>query len=163
MSCEQDIRVGVDLRRLADLSEILELEGEAFPTPWTRGMFEGELKTRHAQCLTARVEIGGESWVGGYIIFWLVADEAHLHNLAVRKEFRRQKLAWNLIDLMKRVAFDLGIRKITLEVRSTNSAAIALYRKCGFVVKGRRPNYYSDTHEDALIMWADYRQDINDA
>ena len=159
MSCDKDVLVGVDLMRPDDLPEILEIERDSYPSPWTRGMFEGELKTRHAQCLTAKMELEGRKIIGGYIIFWLVADEAHLHNLAVRREFRRQKLGWNLMNLMKRIAYDLGIRKITLEVRASNTAAIGLYRHCGFVVKGRRPNYYSDTHEDALIMWADDLQD----
>ena len=163
MSCEKNVLVGVDLMGPEDLPEILEIERDSYPSPWTRGMFEGELKTRHAQCLTAKMQIEGRTIIAGYIVFWLVADEAHLHNLAVRRQCRRQKLGWNLMALMRRIAYDLGIRKITLEVRASNMAAIELYRQCGFVVKGRRPNYYSDTHEDALIMWADDIQDRKDA
>ncbi|MFO7569216.1 MAG: ribosomal protein S18-alanine N-acetyltransferase [Smithellaceae bacterium] len=159
MSSEQNIRVDVDLMRRGDLAEVLDIERESFQTPWTEGMFVDELRTKHAQTLVARVVIDGRSRVGGYIIFWMVADEAHLHNLAVRKEFRRQGLARSLMGLMKDIAQQMGIVKMTLEVRETNSQAIALYRKCGFVVKGRRPNYYTDTREAALIMWADERQD----
>ncbi|MEQ8163673.1 MAG: ribosomal protein S18-alanine N-acetyltransferase, partial [Smithellaceae bacterium] len=91
----------------------------------------------------------------GYMIFWIVADEAHLHNVAVKKEFRRQGLARGFMNIMKEIAKQAGVKYQTLEVRESNAGAINLYRKCGFVVKGRRPLYYTDTHEDALIMWAD--------
>ena len=73
---------------------------------------------------------------------------------SVRKEFRRQGLAYNLMKLMKDIAGQLGVTTQTLEVRESNTTAIQLYRKCGFAVKGRRPRYYTDTQEDALIMWA---------
>jgi len=89
-----------------------------------------------------------------YRIFRLIADEAHLHNLVVKKEFQRQGLARNLMEAMKDIALQVGIVARTLEVRESNKEAISLYLKCGFVVKGRRPLYYTDTHEDALIMWA---------
>ena len=159
MSSDSDIRVDVDLMRTGDLDEILDIERESFQTPWTRGMFLDELRVAHAQCLVVRAEMSGQTLIAGYIIFWMVAGEAHLHNLAVRKEFRRQGLACNLMHLMKDIAAGAGIEKQTLEVREKNSAAIELYRKCGFVVKGRRPKYYADSQEAALIMWAGKRQD----
>jgi ribosomal-protein-alanine N-acetyltransferase len=59
------------------------------------------------------------------------------------------------MDVMKEISRQVGLKTQTLEVRESNAEAIKLYRKCGFVVKGRRPLYYADTHEDALIMWAD--------
>jgi ribosomal-protein-alanine N-acetyltransferase len=156
MSCEKDAsHVTVDLMREADLPEILAIENESFPLPWTAAMFIKELNNANAQCLIARVNFGGKSVLGGYIIFWIVADEAHLHNLAVKKEFRRQSLAFNLLKAMQEIARQVGIRAQTLEVRQSNTAAIKLYEKCGFVVKGIRPLYYPETHEDALIMWAD--------
>jgi len=149
----------VDLMKREDLPEILAIERESFKTPWTEGMFIDELKTSHAQCLVVKVDFGGKAAVGAYIIFWVVADEVHLHNLAVKKEFRRQGLAGDLMNLMKHMAGQLGAVRQTLEVRVSNNEAIGLYRKCGFVVKGRRPHYYTDTQEDALIMWAENRQD----
>ncbi len=148
-------QVSVDLMKTTDLPEILVIERESFPTPWTEGMFLDELRMRHAQCLVVKTEIDGKAVIAAYIIFWLVADEAHLHNLAVKQELRKQRLAFNLMRLMKDIAKEVGITRQTLEVRASNSEAIQLYRKCGFVVKGRRPNYYTDTHEDALIMWAE--------
>ena len=105
--------------------------------------------------MVVKIEIEEKSIIVAYIIFWLVADEVHLHNLAVKNEFRRQGLAFNMMDVMKEIAGTSGDYRQTLEVRESNHEAIKLYRKCGFVVKGKRPHYYTDTHEDALIMWAE--------
>ncbi len=142
--------VRVDLMTARDLPEILEIERASYPTPWTEKMFLDEIRTTLAQCLVVKIDIEGRPVIAAYIVFWLVADEIHLHNLAVRKEFRRQGLGVNLMTLMK----EIGATRQTLEVREHNEAAINLYRKCGFAVKGRRPKYYDDTAEDALIMWA---------
>ena len=162
MSSENTMQfVSVDLMKKDDLPEILAIEQEAFPTPWTEGMFLDELRTNHAQCLSIKTEVAGKTFIAAYIIFWFVADEVHLHNLAVRKEFRRQGLGYNLMHLMKDIAAQVGIERQTLEVRESNQRAINLYRKCGFVVKGKRPQYYTDTREDALVMWAENHQEIN--
>ena len=153
-SKEADPQVTIDLMQRADLQEILAIERESFASPWTVGMFTQELENQLAQCLVIRINYEGKSVIGAYIIFRLIADEAHLHNLAVKKEFKRQGLARNLMEAMKDIAMQVGISARTLEVRESNKEAISLYLKCGFVVKGRRPLYYTDTHEDALIMWA---------
>ena len=108
-------------------------------------------------CLAARMNVEEKSVIVAYIIFWLVADEVHLHNLAVKKEYRRQGLAFNLMEAMAEIAGKNEIKEQTLEVRKSNTEAIKLYEKCGFVVKGIRPLYYTDTYEDALIMWADIK------
>jgi len=151
--------VSVDLMKKTDLPEIMDIERVSFPTPWTEGMFLDELRTTHAQCLVITIDVDGKTLIAAYMIFWLVADEVHLHNLAVRNEFRRQGLAYNMMNLMKDIAAQTGITRQTLEVRESNGGAISLYQKCGFVVKGKRPHYYTDTHEDALVMWAENRQE----
>jgi ribosomal-protein-alanine N-acetyltransferase len=153
-SKKADPQVTIDLMGRADLPEILAIEKESFISPWTPGMFTQELENTLAQCLVIRITSEGKSVVGAYIIFRLVADEAHLHNLAVKKNFKRHGLAQILLETMKNIAAQVGISACTLEVRESNQEAINLYHKCGFVVKGRRPLYYTDTHEDALIMWA---------
>jgi ribosomal-protein-alanine acetyltransferase len=158
MCTEKDIlQVVIDLMGIKDLPEILTIEKESFASPWSVGMFKDELKVPQSQCLVARISMGEESVIGGYIIFWIVADEAHLHNLAVKKEFRRQGLARHFMDVMTEISRQAGLKTQTLEVRESNAEAIRLYEKCGFVVKGRRPLYYTDTREDALIMWADVK------
>ena len=154
-SKKADPQVKIDLMGRSDLPEILAIERESFSSPWTAGMFTEELENTLAQCLVIRITDKGKSVISAYIIFRLIADEAHLHNLAVKKESKRQGLAQSLMETMKDIAMQVGICARTLEVRETNKEAISLYRKCGFVVKGRRPLYYTDTHEDALIMWAD--------
>lgn len=149
------VQVSIDLMGKKDLPEILAIEREAFLSPWSEGMFRDELNVPHSQCLVARINEGEKSIIAGYIIFWIVADEAHLHDLAVKKEFRRQGLARQFMDVMKQISRQVGLKTQTLEVRESNAGAIGLYQKCGFITKGRRPLYYTDTHEDALIMWAD--------
>jgi len=149
-----DAQVTIDLMQKSDLPEILAIEKVSFSSPWTEGMFAEELENKLAQCLVIRINYGSKSILAAYIIFRLIADEAHLHNLAVKKEFQRQSLARSLMTTMRDIAMQLGICARTLEVRESNKEAISLYLKCGFVVKGRRPLYYTDTHEDALIMWA---------
>ena len=149
------IQVTIDLMEKKDLREILAIEKDSFVSPWSEGMFRDEINLKHSQCLVARMWQGEKSMIGGYIIFWIVADEAHLHNLAVKKELRNQGLAHRFMDVMKEISRQVGLKTQTLEVRESNTEAIKLYRECGFVVKGRRPLYYPDTQEDALIMWAD--------
>jgi ribosomal-protein-alanine N-acetyltransferase len=153
-SKKADPQVTIDLMGRSDLPEILAIERESFSSPWTAGMFTEELENTLAQCLVIRITDKGKSVISAYIIFRLIADEAHLHNLAVKKELKRQGLARSLMETMKNIAIQVGIFARTLEVRESNKEAISLYLKCGFVVKGRRPLYYTDTHEDALIMWA---------
>jgi len=150
--------VTINLMDKADLPEILAIERECFPSPWTAGMFTRELESSHSVCLTARIDIKGKSIIGAYIIFWLVANEAHLHNLAVKKEYRRQGIAFKLMEVMSEIAGKNEVTAQTLEVRKSNIEAIKLYQKCGFVVEGIRPFYYADTNEDALIMWADVKK-----
>lgn len=148
----------VDLVKKEDIPEIMEIEQESFLSPWTEGMFAKELQSAHSMCLCVRINFENKSVLGAYIIFWLVADEVHLHNLAVKKEYRRNGLALALMEMMKKIAAEHKVRAQTLEVRESNNEAIKLYRKCGFVVKGVRPLYYTDTKEDALIMWADIKK-----
>lgn len=149
------LSVSVDLMNEADLPVILAIEQDSFPTPWTIGMFKKELESEHSWCLCVRLNTENKSAVAAYIIFWLIVDEAHLHNLAVGKEYRRQGLASRLMRIMKEIAGKNEAVAQTLEVRESNTEAIKLYQKCGFVVKGIRRHYYTDTQEDALIMWAD--------
>jgi [ribosomal protein S18]-alanine N-acetyltransferase len=157
--CSENIsrQVIIDLMNNDDLPAILYIEKESFVSPWTVGMFTGEIKARHSQCLTAKINLDKNNIIAGYIIFWIVADEAHLHNLAVKKEYRRLGLAFQLLEIMQEISRQVGLKALTLEVRESNAVAIKLYQKCGFVVKGRRPLYYTDSHEDAIIMWADVK------
>jgi len=78
-------QVIIDLMNNTDLPDILDIERESFPSPWTEGMFTRELGSTHSVCLAARMNVEENSVIVAYIIFWLVADEVHLHNLAVNR------------------------------------------------------------------------------
>jgi ribosomal-protein-alanine N-acetyltransferase len=93
--------------------------------------------------------------LAGYAGLWLMIDEAHITTIAVRPEFRGRGLGELLLIALTEIALDINAKWLTLEVRVTNSVAQTLYRKYGFKPAGVRQRYYSDNHEDALIMWTD--------
>jgi len=137
---------------LEDLDTILQIEHESFTAPWSREAFRTELThNRHARYLV--MELDGE--IIGYGGLWLIVDEAHVTNIAVRAAYRGRGLGERLLREMMRMAASLGALRITLEVRVSNEVAKNLYRKLGFSGTGIRPRYYSDNQEDAQIMWAD--------
>ena len=91
----------------------------------------------------------------GYAGMWLVADEAHITTIAVRNEARSRGFGELLLASLIDLAYGLGIRWVTLEVRVSNNIAQRLYRKYGFRNSGLRKRYYSDNNEDAAIMTTD--------
>ena len=136
---------------LADVDEVQEIEKGCFSVPWSRAAFEKEItENRCARYLVA--ERGGQ--VVAYAGMWLVIDEAHITNIAVHPEARNRGFGERLLRALMRLASDTGMGMITLEVRRSNEAAQALYRKAGFQDVGYRKRYYEDNQEDALIMYA---------
>ena len=151
----------VSIRKMsaADLRQILKIEREAFPTPWSTGLFMQELDFSLSRSFVATVAgERGEETVG-YVIYWMVADEIHINNLAVRKDFRKSGVASKLVAEALARGCGEGAQSCTLEVRVSNLAARGLYEKFGFTVRGVRRLYYIDTKEDALVMWADLRRE----
>lgn len=134
--------------QLRDMGEVLSIERASFPTPWSETMFREELAFPLCHDLVAVSEEG----IAGYISFIIVHDEIHLRNIAVRGDMKRRGVASMLLTEMFRVSSGKGAHWCTLEVRKSNAAAITMYKKFGFVISGTRPRYYSDTHEDALVM-----------
>ncbi len=137
------------------MSAIIEIERDSFPSPWSENLFRGEMTNPIARMLVGRVDPLPGKPVAGYVVYWLVADEMHLHNIAIRKDQRRKRVASLLLREAIRASQSEGARSVTLEVRRSNLPAQNLYEKFGFSVKGVRSGYYSDTGEDALIFWAD--------
>jgi ribosomal-protein-alanine N-acetyltransferase len=132
----------------ADLDAVVLIE-RAFRAPWTRDMFAQEL----AQPDNAAQWVA--EWRGrvvGYILWWCVADEVHIVNLAVHDQFRRRGVARRLLDATFDAARDRGLTLATLEVRIHNEPAIALYESLGFQRIAIRKAYYADNGEDALVM-----------
>ncbi len=137
-----------------DLEGVLEVEEESFANPWTRDMYAWELQNR-AVCHIYVVRTA-EHTVGGFCAFWLVFDEIHINNVALRPELRGQGLGTALMRYVFDAARRLGARRATLEVRASNVRALRLYERLGFSISGTRRRYYTNPVEDALILWIDF-------
>lgn len=137
--------------RLDDIPVICEIERESFSAPWSEQAFRNELTNNHFAHYVV-MECNGE--IAGYAGMWIIMDEAHVTNIAVRARHRGKKLGARLLGYMQAAAVSLGAERMTLEVRVSNTVAQRLYAKFGFVPAGLRKGYYTDNGEDAIIMWA---------
>ena len=138
----------------ADLTGVLDVEGESFTNPWTREMYAAELRNR-AVCHIYIVRAGADDGIVGFCAFWLVFDEIHINNVAIRPAWRGQGIGTALMRYILIEARALGASRATLEVRASNDGARRLYERLGFYVAGTRRNYYTNPIEDALILWRD--------
>jgi len=142
-------RVVVDAMRLDDVAAVHEIERLSFSTPWPAYAFEQELKgNRLARYLVARA---GDRIVG-FAGIWTMVDDAHITTFGVHPDWRRQGIGRQLLLNLSELSIAIGARRMTLEVRDSNHAAQALYRAFDFTEVGRRPGYYTDDGEDALIL-----------
>ena len=142
----------VELRRLEahDLDVVEAIERESYPTPWSRSMFEAELRKASSLAIGAFAEndvLVGFAFVSRYVDAW------HVMNVAVSDAYRRRGIASALLDRIFEVTAADPRRGYTLEVRVSNTGAIRLYERLGFEGRGVRRGYYTDNREDALIMW----------
>lgn len=144
-----------------DLEEILAIERDSFTSPWSEELFAQELVNPISMILVARQNSNGRTALAGYIVCWLVADELHIQRIAVRSDLRKRGVASLLLHEAIKYSAKAKLSKATLEVRSSNVAAIKFYEKFGFSVNGIRNGYYSDPLDDALIMWADLERRPN--
>jgi len=136
---------------LDDISQILEIEKISFPTPWHSYIFELELKKPRTLQLVSKF---GDQ-VTGYIISWMMYDEIHILNVAVHPDFRRKGIARRLLSEVMEYFYPRGARSVILEVRMNNKAAQNLYESMGFRTLRIRKKYYTDTGEDAIVMYLD--------
>lgn len=104
---------------------------------------------------TSMLSTPGLASIVGFAGLWLMVDEAHVTTIAMHPNFRRRGLGEYMLASLISIAYEIGARWVTLEVRVTNHSAQSLYRKYGFREAGLRHRYYSDNQEDALIMWTD--------
>ncbi len=138
--------------RPEDLDEVMEIEQYSFPTPWTRTVYENDLKRNpNSRFFVARSDDEGSELLG-YIGNWVIEDECHVGTIASKREFRGQGIAEALLIYAARASLAEGVTYIILEVRENNFAAINLYKKLGFKQVGLRRRYYRDTGEDALLL-----------
>ncbi len=132
---------------IEDLEAVVALEAANAPAPWSEGVFRDELAAENRIYLAAE-----EDGVVGFAGVMLVADEAHVTNLLVDPGWRRRGIALTLMKSLIEAVVEAGGRHLTLEVRSQNEAARALYAGLGLAPVGVRKGYYGD--DDALILWA---------
>ncbi|MBU0951676.1 MAG: ribosomal protein S18-alanine N-acetyltransferase [Elusimicrobia bacterium] len=130
----------------ADISQIVEIENESFPDPWSKEKFRQELVLKFSYFFTAKI---GEE-ITGYIGLWHIADEGNIVSLAVKKNRRKEGIASQLLGHVMNFAHQKGILDLYLEVRLKNLPAQNLYTKFGFEAVYKRTAYYGD--DDALVM-----------
>jgi [ribosomal protein S18]-alanine N-acetyltransferase len=133
----------------ADLPEVCAIENDTFSEPWSKEDFLSSMKEKNNGYLVA--EIDGK--VVGYCGYWGIAGEGYIYNVAVKNEFRNQKIGYIMLNTLLKDSKNRGISSFTLEVRITNQAAIRLYKALGFERAGIRRDFYSKPKEDAVIMW----------
>jgi len=134
----------------ADLDGVIAIEQASFNNPTTREWYDTELQ-RPEVCFIYGLRTA-DAPVAAFCAFWLVADQAHINNLAVRPELRRHGLGSQLLEAVIAEAAHLGAAVIMLEVRRSNEPALALYTGAGFREAGVRKNYYTNPVEDALLL-----------
>ena len=145
------VHVHLVAMRRRHLRSVLRIEALVYPRPWTLGLFLSELGLRSTRVyLVARVD----GVVAGYAGLMLTSGEGHITTIAVDPVWHRHGIATRLLAALARAARERGATGLTLEVRTSNDAAQALYRRFGFAPAGIRKNYYVETNEDAIIMWA---------
>lgn len=146
-----DLEVHLVPMRRRHLRQVLRIEGQVYPRPWTFSLFLSELGIRTGRHYVV-ARIGG--LVVGYAGLILSLDEGHIANIAVDPGWQRHQVGSRLLLHLHRTARSRSTRHMTLEVRVSNKAAQELYRRFGYETEGLRKNYYAETREDALIMWA---------
>ncbi len=131
-----------------DLDEVMLIEHESFPLPWSRQSYESELKNQFAYYLVCDVE--GE--VAAFCGIWVVFEEGHITNVAVGKKFRSQGLGKAIMLEAEKIAKEKKAMRIMLEVRPSNTVARKMYSELGYMETGLRKQYYDDNREDAILM-----------
>jgi [ribosomal protein S18]-alanine N-acetyltransferase len=184
MSYYDDVPYVIEPMRVADIPEVMEVERLSFSMPWSARAFKYQVEQNEMsryfvarrrekpRSLWSRLTAGDlgrtAAPILGYVGFWLMVDEAHISNIATHPDWRRRGIGELMLAYSVDRATELGAVVVTLEARVTNAGAQALYRKYGLEVVGRRPHYYSDNGEDALIMStprltsAEYRRLFNE-
>jgi [ribosomal protein S18]-alanine N-acetyltransferase len=146
-----------------DVPAVMAVDRLCFPTPWSENAYRSEMGNVSAYYLVARLsEPGGQGSVPverellvGYAGAWIVMDEAHITTIGVHPDYRRNGAGQQLFAALLEEARARGVRRASLEVRESNRAAQTLYAKYGFVPIARRRRYYTDTGEDAIVMWVE--------
>jgi ribosomal-protein-alanine N-acetyltransferase len=142
---------GIVIREMrpSDLDTVMKIERASFSIPWRRAHFLQEMNVSEIS-VSFVAEKDGK--VLGYGVIWVLPGKIHLCNIAVSNSYRRQGIGSNMLEHVLDYARKKKIPQVTLEVREGNKPAIELYKKYGFILKGKRLNYYTSEKENALIL-----------
>ena len=136
-----------------DVPQVAEIEALVFKSPWSEAAIRSELVDNGMSFYMVLTDSDHPETVIAYCGIWKIFDEGHITNIAVRPEYQGKKLGQMLLYAVIQWAWANGMSHMTLEVRVSNQIAINLYEKAGFVKAGKRPGYYDNGGEDALLMW----------
>lgn len=132
-----------------DIYQVAEIERQIFSIPWSEKAFRDSMESDNTIYIVAKENNNVAGYAGMYLSF----EEGNITNVAVNPLSRRKGIGEKIVrDILNR-AYEKGVRDVFLEVRETNSVAIALYEKIGFKEEGIRKNFYDKPRENALIMW----------
>jgi ribosomal-protein-alanine N-acetyltransferase len=137
--------------RRRHLRAVVRIEEECYPRPWSATLFLSEMAQRSSRRYTVAT-IG--PLVVGYCGLMVVGEDGHITTVTVDPAWHRRGIGTAMLLDQARAAPGRAVRHLTLEVRVSNTAAQVLYRRFGFAPVGVRPNYYTETGEDAIVMWA---------
>lgn len=142
---ENGPEITITRAQIGDVSDLARLEAECFAVPWQKDALKSAIEREDCLFLVARCA----DECAGYVSGFNICGEVYLNNLAVAPSFRRHGIGEKL--MREFISGQTGCEFITLEVRVSNAPAVALYEKLGFVIAGRRKNFYSHPAEDAFI------------
>lgn len=134
---------------IGDLEAVCLLEASIFSSPWKYNDFLTSIEDNNNIYLV--VELGQE--IVAYCGLWGVAGEGQINNVAVKEEYRKKHIGYEMLNKLLEYGQSIELKEFTLEVRSSNTGAITLYHKLGFKDAGIRKDFYSKPKEDAIIMW----------
>ncbi len=138
-----------------DIPAILRIEEQLFSDPWPEFVFWDDVSSEFSYPFVIQLD----SEIVGYVIMLVDENIGHLTNLAVVREYQRKSIAKSLLSYILRLAVDIGLARITLEVRLSNKTAISLYESFGFERLAVEKDYYRNPVEDSLIMVKDISTD----
>jgi ribosomal-protein-alanine N-acetyltransferase len=145
------VAIEITTMRRRHVRGVLQIEQQVYPRPWSMSLFLSELAQRTSRVyLVAKVG----ATVVGYAGLMLVGSDGHITTIAVDPAWHRRGIGARLLLELSRIGIASGCTALTLEVRMSNDAAQSMYRRFGYAPAGVRKNYYAETNEDALIMWA---------
>ena len=151
---QKPAKLNIRPMRVEDIEKVIEIDRMSFSMPWSIRSYRYEvLQNEHSACWIAETnESGREPEIIGMLVMWLIIDEAHIATIATHPAFRRCGTAKSMLRTALMDVIRKGALSATLEVREGNTAARSLYGFFGFREVGRRKHYYSDNHEDAMLM-----------